>query len=97
MEKLPLKEFKYRIDKIKELMEEKSIDVFLVYGDEYRRENLRYVSNYWPIFDRGILAIGKKIDPVLLVAPEGENLAREMSVWKDVRLIREVEPSYILD
>jgi len=97
MEKLPLKEFKYRIDKIKELMEEKSIDVFLVYGDEYRRENLRYVSNYWPIFDRGILAIGKKIDPVLLVAPEGENLAREMSVWKDVRLIREVEPSYIPD
>jgi Xaa-Pro aminopeptidase len=94
---IPKSEFDRRVERIREILEERSADAFLVYGDEYRRENLRYVSNYFPIFDRGMLVVGRKRDPVLLVAPEGENLAQEMSVWKDIRVIPEVEPSYIPD
>lgn len=94
---LTLDEFKRRIENIRKLMKKESVDVFLVYGDEYRRENLRYVSNYWPIFDRGMLVIGLEGEPILLVAPEGESVAREMSIWKDIRLIPEVEPAYIPD
>ena len=94
---LTLDEFKRRIENIRKLMKKESVDVFLVYGDEYRRENLRYVSNYWPIFDRGMLVIGLEGEPILLVAPEGESVAREMSIWKDVRLVPEVEPAYIPD
>jgi len=94
---LTLNEFKRRVENIRKLMKKESVDVFLVYGDEYRRENLRYVSNYWSIFDRGMLVIGLEGEPILLVAPEGENVAREMSIWKDIRLIPEVEPAYIPD
>ena len=94
---IPESEFVRRIERIREILEKESADAFLIYGDEYRRENLRYVSNYFPIFDRGILLVGLKRDPVLLVAPEGENLAQEMSVWRDIRIIPEVEPSYIPD
>ena len=94
---LTLDEFKRRIENIRKLMKKESVDVFLVYGDEYRRENLRYVSNYWPIFDRGMLVIGLEGEPILLVAPEGESVAREMSIWKDIRLVPEVEPAYIPD
>lgn len=97
MDGLPESEFKKRIDTIRELMKKESVDVFLVYGDEYRRENLRYVSNYWPIFERGMLAIGMKKDPILLVSPECEHLAKEMSVWPDIRLIREIGMSYVPD
>jgi len=97
METIPLQEFRDRIDRIRALMERESLDLFLVYGDEYRRESLRYVSNYWPIFDRGMLAIGRSAEPILLVAPEGANLAREMSVWKSLRVVRDLEPSYIPD
>lgn len=94
---LTLNEFKQRVENIRKLMKKESVDAFLVYGDEYRRENLRYVSNYWSIFDRGMLVIGLEGEPILLVAPEGENVAREMSIWKDIRLIPEVEPAYIPD
>ncbi len=36
----------------------------MVYGDEYRKENLRYVSNFWPIFERGACFIPKDGNPV---------------------------------
>ncbi len=38
-------------------MSKQKLDALLVYGDEYRRENLRYVSNFWPIFERGACVI----------------------------------------
>lgn len=85
--KISLKEFETRIQKLKEKMEEQKIDALFVYGDEYRKENLRYVSNYWPIFERGGLLVGKNTDPIVLCAPEGEEVAKEMSVWKDIRLL----------
>ena len=97
MEKIPLSDFQLRIERLRQILEAEKAEVFLVYGDEYRRENLRYVSNYWPIFDRGLLVVGRKANPILLVAPEGENLAQEMSIWKDIRIVAEVEPSYIPD
>ena len=85
--KISLREFETRIQKLKEKMEERKIDALFVYGDEYRKENLRYVSNYWPIFERGGLLVGKNTDPIVLCAPEGEEVAKEMSVWKDIRLL----------
>ncbi len=95
MIKIRKEEFDSRIEKVKEKMDENNIDLLFVYGDEYRCENLRYISNYWPLFERGMLAIGKKRDPILLVSPECENLAKEMSAWKDIRLIREIGMSYV--
>ena len=65
-------------------MDKDKTDVFIIYGDEYRRENLRYVSNYWPIFERGLLVVGLENDPILLVSPECEHLAKEMSAWSDI-------------
>ncbi|MEG1515044.1 MAG: Xaa-Pro peptidase family protein [Clostridia bacterium] len=81
------KEFRRRIENIRALMIERDLDAMMVYGDEYRKENLRYVSNYWPIFERGALLLSRCGDPIVLCAPEGEQVAREMSVWEDVRLV----------
>jgi len=89
MIRIPKEEFQSRIDRIRSRMESDCIDAVLVYGDEYRKENLRYVSNFWPIFERGALLIGRQGEPVLLCAPEGEMVAREMSVWGDIRLLRD--------
>jgi len=89
MKKIPRKEFRERISGIQESLEEHDLDGIMVYGDEYRRENLRYVSNYWPIFERAACFIPRKGDAILACAPEGENYAREMSVWEDVRNVKE--------
>lgn len=97
MRKIPKSEFQKRIENLRKKMIEDNTDIFIIYGDEYRRENLRYVSNYWPIFERGMLAVGsdKDIEPILLTSPECEHLAREMSCWKVIRIIREVGMSYV--
>jgi len=66
-------EFVERIHKLQDYMREHQIDAVAVYGDEYRKENLRYVSNFWPIFERGMCFIPKQGEPVLAGAPEGES------------------------
>ena len=86
---IPASEFKERIVKIQCAMAEKNIDAMLVYGDEYRKENLRYVCNFWPIFERAVCVIPKCGEPVLAGAPEGENYAREMSVWSNYCNVKE--------
>jgi Xaa-Pro aminopeptidase len=92
---LPKGEFSARIQRLREAMARDGNDLFIIYGDEYRRENLRYVSNYWPIFERGLLLVPRDGEPVLLASPECEHLAREMSAWSDVRLVRDVGMSYV--
>lgn len=86
---IPKEEFRTRILRFQEEMAKEKLDAVLVYGDEYRKENLRYVSNFWPIFERGICVIPKSGEPTLAGAPEGENYAREMSVWSDYCNVKE--------
>jgi Xaa-Pro aminopeptidase len=89
MIRIPKEEFAERIHRIQGALDEQKLDGLMVYGDEYRRENLRYVSNFWPIFERGACFIPRKGDPILAGAPEGERYAREMSAWSDIRNIKE--------
>lgn len=86
---IPRIEFAARIQRAQEALEENDLDALVVYGDEYRRENLRYVSNFWPIFERGACFIPKQGDPILAGAPEGERYAREMCPWEDIRNVKE--------
>ncbi len=86
---IPQDEFRLRIRRMQEAMASAGLDGIMVYGDEYRKENLRYVSNFWPIFERGACCIPREGDAILAGAPEGEQYAREMSVWTDVRNIKE--------
>ncbi len=65
-------------------MQQLRADAVLVYRDESKRENLRYISNYWPIFDMGALMIPAAGAPILLTAPENNGAAREMSIWQDI-------------
>ena len=82
-------EFEKRIDKIREKMDEQDLDGLFVYGDEYRKENIRYVSNWWPIFERAAVLIGREGEPVIVGAPEGERYAQEMAVWSSYYNVEE--------
>lgn len=87
--RIPREEFVDRIERIQQSLEERELDALMVYGDEYRKENLRYVSNFWPIFERGGCFIPRNGEPILAGAPEGEEYAKEMSVWEDIRNVSE--------
>lgn len=84
-----VKEFKVRLERLRNLMVQENLDALFIYGDEYRRENLRYISNYWPIFERGACVLSLNSDPIVLCAPEGYKVAGEMSVWNDIRMLKE--------
>ncbi len=89
MFKISKEEFAARVDKLKTLMKEREMQACLIYGDEYRKENLRYMSNYWPLFERGAVMVTLTGEPFVIAAPEGEMFCREMSAWSDVRLLPE--------
>ena len=84
MIKIGKEEFKKRIDLIQQAMEKEGLDALLVYGDEYRKENLRYVCNFWPIFERAACVVPKSGTPLLAGGAEGEKYAREMCVWDEI-------------
>jgi Xaa-Pro aminopeptidase len=90
MARIATEEFRDRIERIQEGLRDRKLDGLMVYGDEYRKENLRYVSNCWPIFERGACFIPAAGEPILAGAPEGERYAREMGAWDDVRNLREL-------
>lgn len=85
--RIPQSEFESRRDVILKSLKERKVDAIFVYGDEYRKENLRYVSNVWPLFERGAAVFSDVADPIVLCAPEGIELAREMSAWQDIRIV----------
>ena len=87
--KIGKEEFKLRLGKIQDQLSQRHLDGLMVYGDEYRKENLRYVSNFWPIFERGACFIPCQGDPVLAGAAEGEAYAREMCVWDNILNVKE--------
>jgi len=89
MVRIPPEEFHQRLARLQEAMRTQNLDALMVYGDEYRKENLRYVSNFWPLFERAACFLPANGLPILAVAPEGEKYAREMTVWDDVRNLRE--------
>lgn len=84
---IPQEEFVERKEKILAHMKEQNLDLLFVYGDEYRKENLRYVSNFWPLFERGAAIFSAVADPIVLCAPEGCKVCEEMSVWTDIRIV----------
>ena len=89
MIKIEKDEFVQRIERIQAAAIKRGLDAVMVYGDEYRKENLRYVSNFWPIFERAACFIPRNGLPILAGAPEGQFYAKEMSVWDDVRNVKE--------
>lgn len=84
---IPQEEFVERKNKLLAHMKEEGLDVLFVYGDEYRKENLRYVSNFWPLFERGAAIFSAVSEPIVLCAPEGSKVCEEMSVWPDIRIV----------
>lgn len=95
--KISRDEFKERIEVIRARMRAEGVDALFVYGDEFRRENLRYVCNYWPIFDRGAFLIPMQGEPILLAAPESITVAQEMTPWSDLRNVPDLCAAYVED
>lgn len=90
MERIPDSEFQERVLRVKGLMEEKGLDVLLVYSNQVDPGNVRYLADYWPIFEQTFVLLPLEGDPILLAGAECSTYAKSVSRIKDVRLIQDV-------
>ena len=98
LKQFPLSEYRDRHAKLQRKIRAKGLDALLVHSNEADFPNVRYLSNYWPLFETAgvfLPAVGR---PVLIIGPESEAFARGHSVIKDIRKIlyyrESAEPDY---
>jgi len=98
VKKLPAAEFKQRQTEAQRKINERKLDAILVHSDEAEFANVRYFSDYWPIFESAGVFIPAEGEPTLLIGPESETFARDHSVIQDIKKIlyyrESAEPDY---
>jgi Xaa-Pro aminopeptidase len=76
---IPDNEYGERLRKAQALVRERALDVLLVNSNEAEFANVRYFSNYWPIFEIAGVVIPPQGEPALIIGPESEAYARDRS------------------
>lgn len=75
--KIPSEEFSERVDRVKQELAKKRIDVAFAYGDEHRPGDTGWLTGYDPQIESTAVVIGPK-KVLLLGGPEGQYCAEEM-------------------
>jgi len=95
---IPKPEFRRRWATLRQAMAEADIDVLIAHGDEADPSNVRYLSDYWPLFETGGVALGREGDPILLIGPETLTFARDRGKCESIMQLLEyresAEPEY---
>ncbi|MBF0244365.1 MAG: aminopeptidase P family protein [Planctomycetes bacterium] len=95
---IPNAEYLTRLKKAQELVRQKGLDILLVNSNEAEFANVRYFSNYWPIFEISGVVIPPQGEPTLLIGPESETFATDRSKISRIRLMTEyrepADPAY---
>lgn len=95
---IPKEEYKHRLKRAQELLAQTELDVLLVNSNEADFANVRYFSNYWPIFETAGVAIPREGEAALLIGPESESFARDRSeiatIYKMAEYRESADPAY---
>lgn len=98
MRKIPVSEFNERIQRLRSSLKEEQYDFAVVHSTESDPANVRYLSDYWPIFEHTEVLVPAEGEPVLLIGPESEAFAKDRSVISRIRKVLELresaEPDY---
>lgn len=91
-------EFQDRIARTARLTGEAGLDVLIVHSNEADFANVRYLSDYWPLFESAGVLVTPAGRVRLLIGPESETFARSRTKISDVRKLVEyrepAEPDY---
>lgn len=96
--KIPDSEFERRWKTLKEKIKQKNLDALIAYSNEADFANVRYLSDYWPIFESAGVIVPAEGEPVLLIGPESETFAKDTSrikkIYKMIEFRESAEPEY---
>ncbi|MDK2906344.1 MAG: hypothetical protein PWQ66_305 [Petrotoga sp.] len=90
---IPNEEFQERIKKAAKLIGEKGLDVLIVNSNEADFANVRYFSNYWPLFETAGVVITPSADAALLIGPESGAFAADRSKISKIFQLKEYRES----
>ena len=95
---IPDSEFPQRWQPLQQKMDEQNLDVVIAHGHEADPANVRYLSDYWPLFETGGVAVGREGDPALLIGPESLTFAQGRSriaqIMQILQYRESAEPDY---
>ncbi len=91
-------EFQSRLEKTIELLKNSGLDALVVHSNEADFANVRYLSDYWPLFESAGVVVFPNGKHALLIGPESETFARHRTKIATVRKLVEyrepAEPDY---
>ena len=95
---IPKSEFQQRWKTLQQKMAQADLDVLIAHGDEADPSMVRYLSDYWPLFETGGVALGRKGDPILCIGPETLTFAEDRGKCDRIMQLLEyresAEPEY---
>jgi len=90
---IPKQEFYDRIAKFQANIKAAGLDACLVHATESDMANVRYLSEFWPVFETAGVFVPAEGDPVILVGPESEIYAAQRTGFKNIRRLLEYRES----
>lgn len=90
---IPDAEYAERLQKCAALVEKKGYDVFVVNSNEADYANVRYFTNFWPLFERAGVAITPDGKAGLMVGPESRIFAADRSKIQNIFTVLEYRES----
>jgi Xaa-Pro aminopeptidase len=87
------KDYYNRIRSMQDKVAEKGLDAVLIFANEAEPANVRYFTNYRPVFESTGVVIPRTGDALLLIGPETEELAQDHSVLKKFMKLLEFRES----
>ncbi len=95
---LPDSEFQTRWRRVQERIRVKGLDVLIAHSNEADFANVRYLSEYWPIFESAGVVVPAQGEPALIIGPESQTYAEDRSripkIYKLVAYRESAEPDY---
>jgi Xaa-Pro aminopeptidase len=90
---IPEAEYHGRVPKAAELVRQHGLDVLVVNSTEADYANVRYFSNFWPLFETAGVAISPSGKAALMVGPESMKYASDRSVIQNIFQLMEYRES----
>ena len=90
---IPEVEYQQRIQKAAALVQQRGLDVLIVNSNEADYANVRYFSNFWPLFETAGVAISPSGKAALMVGPESLKYSSDRSMIQNIFQLMEYRES----
>ncbi len=90
---IPDSEFAARLSKVQQRVQAEGLDALIVHSHEADFANVRYLSNYWPIFETAGVIVPAQGEAALVIGPESMTFARDRSKIPTIKRILEYRES----